>query len=230
MVQDRDWLDVPFSEKDEAKALGARWDPGARRWYAPAGLNPVLGRWAPLPDIPDVLVGEDRSFGAGLFVDLVPSSCWFTNVRSCVAARDWERLRRMIIRRAGGVCECCGQSPGTDAHERWHYDDTSGVQSLRRLILVCGACHEATHMGFANVRERGEIARAHLQRVTGLSDPATAEHINRAFTLWQQRSARTWELNLTMLTAAGVTLRVPPPGPDRVRVAEETLTQHPRPS
>jgi len=42
-----------------------------------------------------LLPGEDRSFGSGLFVDLVPSSCWFTNVRSCVDRRDWERLRRM---------------------------------------------------------------------------------------------------------------------------------------
>lgn len=26
-------LQVPFAEKDEAKALGARWDPGRRTWY-----------------------------------------------------------------------------------------------------------------------------------------------------------------------------------------------------
>jgi Domain of unknown function (DUF5710) len=32
MNQERMWLDVPFAEKDEAKALGAQWDPQARRW------------------------------------------------------------------------------------------------------------------------------------------------------------------------------------------------------
>lgn len=26
-------LNVPFAEKDEAKALGARWDPARKRWY-----------------------------------------------------------------------------------------------------------------------------------------------------------------------------------------------------
>ncbi|WP_229322637.1 DUF5710 domain-containing protein [Streptomyces sp. UNOC14_S4] len=26
---DRIWLDVPYSQKDEAKAAGARWDPAA---------------------------------------------------------------------------------------------------------------------------------------------------------------------------------------------------------
>lgn len=27
------YLDVPFSEKDEAKALGARWNPALKKWY-----------------------------------------------------------------------------------------------------------------------------------------------------------------------------------------------------
>ena len=42
------YLDVPFKEKDEAKALGARWDAVARRWYVPEGraLAP-FGTWLP---------------------------------------------------------------------------------------------------------------------------------------------------------------------------------------
>jgi hypothetical protein len=106
----RAWLDVPYAEKDAAKALGAIWDPTAKRWYAPPGTTKQLSPWAPLPDVPDLLPGEDRAFGEGLFVDPVPSSCWFTNVRSCVAPRDWARLRRMILGRAGHRCEACGRS------------------------------------------------------------------------------------------------------------------------
>src|SRR5699024_3798561 len=83
------WLDVPFAEKDEAKALGARWDRRERRWYAPREGMSELSRWEPLPPLADPLPGEDRSFGTGLYVDLVPSSCWFTNVRYCVSAKDW---------------------------------------------------------------------------------------------------------------------------------------------
>jgi hypothetical protein len=223
--QGRAWLDVPFAEKDEAKAAGARWDPAARRWYAPPGHGHGLARSAGLPEVPDVLPGEDRGFGTGLFVDLVPASCWFTNVRSCVSPRDWERLRRPIVGRAGRVCEACGQGPGTDVHERWAYDDAAGVQHLRRLIWVCKACHEATHMGLANLRGRGPAARAHLQQVTGMTAAQAAEHVERAFAVWARRSTRAWELDLTMLTAAGVRLVRPPQADDRVQVAEETL-QH----
>ena len=45
----RIYLVTPFAEKDAAKALGARWDPGRRAWYVedPTDLNPFL-RWLPV--------------------------------------------------------------------------------------------------------------------------------------------------------------------------------------
>lgn len=33
------FLNCPFSDKDEVKARGARWDREQRRWYVPAGMN-----------------------------------------------------------------------------------------------------------------------------------------------------------------------------------------------
>ncbi len=32
-------LKVPFKEKDEAKSLGARWNPDGKHWYIPIGIN-----------------------------------------------------------------------------------------------------------------------------------------------------------------------------------------------
>lgn len=32
------FLNVPYAEKDEARALGARWNPGRKRWYVPDGV------------------------------------------------------------------------------------------------------------------------------------------------------------------------------------------------
>lgn len=41
-------LDVPFAEKDAAKALGARWNPQLRKWYVPAGLElSLFSAWLP---------------------------------------------------------------------------------------------------------------------------------------------------------------------------------------
>lgn len=42
------YLQVPFTEKDSAKQLGARWDPIARAWYIPEGINAqAFHRWLP---------------------------------------------------------------------------------------------------------------------------------------------------------------------------------------
>jgi hypothetical protein len=225
----RIWLDVPYGEKDEAKAHGARWDPGARRWYAPRPGMAGLARWMALPDVPDLLPGEDRSFGVGLFVDLVPKSCWFTNVRSCVSDQDWERLRRMITARAGQRCEAChrpaDQAAGRwlEAHERWAYDGSTRTQSLRRLICLCTDCHQATHYGLATVKGRDAGAMKHLCAVTGLSRPDMEQLIEVAFETWHQRSLTTWDLDLSMLTSAGITVRRPPSADERVRAAQREL-------
>lgn len=32
-------LNVPFKEKDEAKSHGARWNPAAKHWYIPEGVD-----------------------------------------------------------------------------------------------------------------------------------------------------------------------------------------------
>jgi hypothetical protein len=40
-------LTVPFAAKDEAKKLGARWDPVAKKWYAPRGEAALVDKWGP---------------------------------------------------------------------------------------------------------------------------------------------------------------------------------------
>ena len=35
------FLEVPFAQKEQAKVLGARWDPLKKKWYVPEGLSLV---------------------------------------------------------------------------------------------------------------------------------------------------------------------------------------------
>ncbi|MFK5948981.1 MAG: DUF5710 domain-containing protein [Methylococcales bacterium] len=42
MVNSRIYLNVPYSQKDEAKALGAKWDANKKRWYASNNLDDSL--------------------------------------------------------------------------------------------------------------------------------------------------------------------------------------------
>ena len=229
----RIWLDVPYVEKDLAKAGGAKWDPSAKRWYAPRVEMAGLSRWVALPDIPEILPGEDRSLGHGLFVDLVPDTCWFTNVRYCVEPKDWERLRRMVTRRAGMQCEICGfpedraSQRWLEVHERWTYDWPTKVQRLGRLICLCTPCHQVTHFGFAQIKGNEEQALQHLIAVTGMTRPQARSHVAAAFDEWRARSIGEWALDLSILTDVGVQVRRPPAPADRRIIASgrPTATQ-----
>ena len=232
----RQWLDVPFGEKDLAKRCGARWDGIAKRWYAPRPGMRGLDRWAARPDLPALLPGEDRSFGEGLFVDLVPESCWFKNARTCIAPQDWDRVRRMVTGRAGRRCEACGRpedpSRGLrlDTHERWLFDVRTRKQILRRLVCFCTACHQTSHYGLAGLRGETEQAFAHLLAVTGMSWQDGEDHVREAGEVWLQRSAVQWQLDLSILTAAGVAIVRPgAPTADKAPAARE-LTSQARPA
>jgi hypothetical protein len=150
-------------------------------------------------------------------------------VRTCVSQQDWQRLRRMILRRVGHACEVCGarEDRGArrwlEAHERWFYDEHAGVQSLRRLICLCSPCHLVTHLGYASVTGRSEEAYTHLRAVTGMTLARAFDHVQAAEALWAERSQRVWELDLRMLTDAGVTLRRPERAADRPAAAARAL-------
>jgi Domain of unknown function (DUF5710) len=229
----REWLDVPFSEKDRAKACGARWDPAAGRWYAPRPGIPGLERWEPLSDL---LPGEDRTFGSVLMVDPIPSTTWFHNARTCIAPGDWQRVRMLVLRRAGYRCEACGRpgvgGQGLECHERWDYDERSQRQTLRRLICFCISCHTVTHFGLAQIRGKDAAAVAHLRDVTGMSDAEADQHIRAAIALWQHRSGIAWQIDLSILTRAGIGFA--PPGsahtpPPRDAARARILTEPPPP-
>jgi hypothetical protein len=78
----------------------------------------------------------------------------------------------MITNRAGERCEACGQAADTptgrrlEAHERWIYDEPTGLQALRQLICLCNQCHTVTHFGLASIKGKDQEALDHLRTVT----------------------------------------------------------------
>ena len=214
---------IPHNDKDQAKAIGARWSMKYDLWYAPDGRADIEARLAerwpkttPLLPI-DTFPGEDRAFGEApkLAVDMIPATCWFTNVRSSISQDDWRRIALGVKQRAFRHCELCrGQADKKQAiylepHERFDY--VEGVQVLKRLVCVCTRCHNAIHFGRAQATGKYEEARAHLARVNGWDPSTTERHIRTAFTLWATRSRQEWSLDLSILEATGVEIQLPSP-------------------
>ncbi len=83
-------LQVPFNEKDEARRLGARWDPAARVWYVPANLDGApFEKWRPRPAQPNIRAPR-------YFLATTTRDCWrcmaSTRVVAIVLPEDHEAL------------------------------------------------------------------------------------------------------------------------------------------
>jgi hypothetical protein len=146
-----------------------------------------------------------------LTIELVPRTCWFSNVRDRVSREDWDRIRKQVYEHAGRRCEVCGgrgSGHPVECHEVWEYEEATGVQRLVRMVALCPGCHEVKHIGLAGIKGRGEIAAAHLSEVNGWTPQVAAVYIDQAFDVWIERSDRTWSLDVSALAAYGVDPRV----------------------
>jgi hypothetical protein len=103
-----------------------------------------------------------------LSVELVPATCWLSNLRSELPRQAWDALRRRTYENAGYLCDVCsgrGPTHPVECHEQWSYDDAALVQRLVCMVALCPACHQVKHLGRAHAIGRGDQARAHLARI-----------------------------------------------------------------
>lgn len=137
-----------------------------------------------------------------LTVELVPKTCWFSNVRDHVDQETWDVLRKDAYRKANNVCSICGGKGNrwpVECHEIWHYDDEKHIQTLEGLIALCPNCHEVKHIGLAGVRGRANIAEAHLAKVNGWTKEQVSSYLEGVWEVWFERSRYEWELDLSWL-------------------------------
>lgn len=142
-----------------------------------------------------------------LTIELVPESCWFSNVRSNVSQEEWDRLRRATYRSAGYICEICGgrgHNHPVECHEKWFYDDENKIQRLIGLLALCPDCHEVKHFGLANKKGRTNEALAQLSKVNGWSIQKAEEYVDEQFHIWLERSKHSWILDVTWLEQYGI--------------------------
>lgn len=192
-------LDVPALEREAAAAKGARWHEGYYSWYAPPDRDlESFRRWFRVAGAPR------------LASELVPSTCWCSNVRSHMPREDWAALSRLVYRAANYKCETCGcqgSAHPVENHEVWRYE--AGVQTLTRLIALCPACHLCKHPGFAEVNGRTAEVYAQLMRVNGWQRAQVAAHLKEVFARWELQSKKTWGLDLSYLERMfGIRLQV----------------------
>ncbi|WP_222426959.1 HNH endonuclease [Hyella patelloides] len=144
-----------------------------------------------------------------LTVELVPSSCWFSNVRDHVSKSIWDKLRRATYKQSNYKCEICGgrgSKHPVECHEIWHYDDLKYIQTLKGLTALCPSCHQVKHIGLAGLQGYGEKASAHLALINGWSQSQTDAYLKNVWDIWHERSCHDWSLNFSWLKSHNVTV------------------------
>ena len=137
-----------------------------------------------------------------LTVELVPSTCWFSNVRDHVSKSTWDKLRKATYKQANYHCQVCGgrgHKHPVECHEIWDYDDQKYIQTLEGLTALCPSCHQVKHIGLAGLKGQGKKAEAHLAKVNGWSPEQTDAYLETVWETWHKRSSHDWQLNLDWL-------------------------------
>ncbi len=209
------YLEVPYAEKDLARESGALWDPLQKKWYAPTIVAAQsLERWRPTPKPvnrkrPQAAPSLETIYPKGgpqrlspLYIDLVPSTAWFSNLRSEITQEEWSVVRRATYRKARYLCEVCGGKGAehpVECHERWSFDAGTRVQRLIGTVALCPACHLATHYGFARISGKEKVAKNQILTVNGWTEDQLLDHIRLAEAEWLERSRINWSLDATWL-------------------------------
>ena len=132
--------------------------------------------------------------------ELIPDSCWFSNLRSELTKSQWDMVRFDAYRRAGGKCRVCGRAVRLEAHEVWKFDETTQTQVLTDVTALCHDCHSVVHIGRTQLMGDEERACKWFMQVNGCTyadyraalGEANEAHIRR-------NRVGEWKLDLTWL-------------------------------
>lgn len=142
-----------------------------------------------------------------LEVELVPSTCWGSNLRSELTRAQWGACQQFVYARSGRRCEICdgvGDRWPVECHEIWSYDDNTRSQVLEGLIALCPTCHQAKHAGFAAARGQLHVVVMQLCEVNGWTLEHTELYLEAVFEVWSRRSQWAWSLDTRWLKTLGL--------------------------
>lgn len=143
-----------------------------------------------------------------LTVELVPQTCWFSNVRSAVSPAQWDFIRKQVYSAAYDTCEICGgvgDKHPVECHEVWNYDDENHIQKLERMIALCPDCHSVKHFGFTSMYRDVDRAVDHFRKVNQMKKLKKVNaYFVEVFKVWTERSKFEWKLDISALTDYGI--------------------------
>jgi hypothetical protein len=159
-----------------------------------------------------------------LTIDLVPKTCWGTNLKAELPEEVWDGVRSEVYERAGYRCEVCGDKGDkwpVECQEDYRYDDISlsrHKQTLVGLLALCPACHKVKHAGRSIATGDVKLVSQQLMRVNRWTYSESQMYLQHAFSGWHERSVfDEWEQDMSWLKDK---MGVEPPSPESFKKQE----------
>ena len=212
------YLSISYDQKDDAKAMGAKWDPEKKLWYAPDSsftkliemYQPLVGKEKKVYSVRKLeanepvrnvfLVGEDRTYGGDqLFVDLLPKDSSITLKRT-LEDSEYSKLRNIVVKRVAYKCEICNteclskDNKYLQLCERYSYSMEKHVQKLERIVAMCKECFQTVRL-----LDKG-IALSRLIEINQTDKEDAKQHIFDAYEIWKVRSNIKWTVDLSVVS------------------------------
>lgn len=185
-----------------------------------ASKNPVHRKYEPLAAIFPLNIMKHHNFNLTdeqqrvfenlkLSIELVPITCWHSNVRSKLTRPQWNKLRTTIFEERNHKCEICG-GIGTkhplECHEVWFYDNKNKTQSLIKLTAICPLCHQVKHLGLTSKlgSEYRERAIQRFQEINNLTIEDSTLYISYFWQQWKERNKHEWKLDISLLESYSI--------------------------
>jgi len=141
-----------------------------------------------------------------LTIELVPSTCHFSNVRTTIKPKEWDKIRLISYAAAGNKCEICkstgkeqGYNHNVECHEIWEYDDVNYIQKLTGLISLCPTCHQVKHIGRSIAIGKQEVCFKQLAKINKWTPEQITNHVDQSFEIYKERSKHQWGLDISIL-------------------------------
>ncbi len=169
-----------------------------------------------------------------LLVELIPTTCHFSNVRTTVKTEEWDKIRKISYAAAGNKCEICGDTGknqgkkhNVECHEIWEYDDVNHIQKLVGLISLCPFCHMTKHIGRSIAIGAEKICYTQLAKVNKWSMEQIQKHIVESFEVHKERSKYEWTLDISILEQEPYNIKLKP---FKERIFEVKIPKKKKPS
>lgn len=119
-----------------------------------------------------------------------------------LSVSKWDEIRRAAYAKAKYRCEICngvGSKHPVECHEIWQYDDDKHIQKLVGVQALCPSCHQAKHIGFAEVQGRLKQASEHIMKVNQWSKSQFEEYYREVCKVWYKRSQHSWVVDISWI-------------------------------